>query len=180
MNRRVAIVFSVSFAAGAAIYAAMVGWSLPAIQSGAAGLAPFDLRPAGYSAAEAQAFVDALTPEARALYLGSQHWLDTFYPGLLGLMLFSGIVLLAPFRWRWILSLSAIPGTVSDWIENLLVARMLRQEGPLPAELVDAASLATVIKSACTTIALLLLLILFVAWLYRKWRGHTGGSNIGA
>jgi hypothetical protein len=173
VNRVLAIIFWGSLAAGAGVYAAMVGWSLPIIQSGAAGLVPFDLRPAGYSAAEAQAFMDALTPEARALYLGRQHWLDTVYPGLLGLMLFSGIAMLAPSRWRWVLGLTSVPGTVSDWIENLLVARMLRQEGQLPAELVDAASLATVIKSVCTTVALVLLLLLFLAWLYRKWRRNS-------
>lgn len=173
MNRLFAITFWVSLATAAAVYAVIVGWSLPAIQAGAAGLLPFDLRPTGYTIAEAQAFVDALTPEARALYLGPQHWLDAIYPALLGLMTFSGIVLLAPLRWRWILCLAAIPGTVSDWAENLLVARMLRQEGPLPADLVEAASLATVTKSACTTIALVLLLLLFLAWLYRKWRRNS-------
>ncbi len=169
MNRFLAIVFWVSLVAGGTVYAAMVGWSLPAIQSGAAGLVPFDLRPAGYNTDEAQAFVDALTAEARALYLGPQHWLDTFYPGLLGLMLFSGIALLAPLRWRWVLGLAAIPGTVSDWTENMLVARLLRHDGALPADRVEAASLATVIKSVCTTIALVLLLLLFLGWLYRKW-----------
>lgn len=61
--------------------------TLPKISAAAEGLLPFDLRATGYSEAEAQAFLTALSPEGRALYQGTQHRLDTLYPPLLALVL---------------------------------------------------------------------------------------------
>ena len=61
-------------------------WAAPRIEAG--GLAPFDLRTQGYSFAEARAFLTALTPEGRAVYLGPQRVADTIFPvGFAGTMM---------------------------------------------------------------------------------------------
>ena len=175
MRRALIKLFWASLAAGAAVYSAMLTWTLPVITAQAGGLAPFDMRPGGYSTEEAQAFAAALTPEGRALYLGAQHWLDLAYPLLLGLALFSGIALLTPAalgRLKWLLPLTAVPATLFDWRENALVSRMLRQDGPLDPGLVAAASRATALKSAFSAVAMTLLLILLLIWLWRRWQAR--------
>ena len=64
------------FAATIGLYLVMLLWSLPKIAAEAGGLTPFDMRPGGYSLAEARAFLAALSPEGTAFYLGVQHRLD--------------------------------------------------------------------------------------------------------
>ncbi len=66
-------------AATVLVYAAMVFWSLPGVMAGAGGLVPFDMRPGGYSAEAARAFLAALDPAATARYLRVQHLLDTLF-----------------------------------------------------------------------------------------------------
>ena len=51
------VLFWTCFAAAMAIYIAMILWSLPVITEAAGGLAPFDMRPFGYTLADAQAFL---------------------------------------------------------------------------------------------------------------------------
>ena len=79
---------------------------------------PFDLRPLGYDADSAKAFLQHLSPAGRDFYLNVQHKLDTAYPALLALALASGIAALAPkgrSRWKWLLSATAFPGMVFDY-----------------------------------------------------------------
>ncbi len=101
------LAFWLLFAATLGVYATMLGWTLPAISAAAGGLPAFDMRPGGYSFDEAKAFLAALSPEGKALYLDVQHKLDTAYPGLLAATLFFAI---ARWRrkswgiWRWLLA----------------------------------------------------------------------------
>ncbi len=81
------LIFWIMFAVMLGVYLVMVLWSLPLLMADAGGLPAFDLRPAGYSHDEAQAFLAALSPEGRAFYLDVQQWLDTAYPALLGVVL---------------------------------------------------------------------------------------------
>jgi hypothetical protein len=61
VNRnRYAATFWTLFAITIAVYLTMVLWSLPHLREMAGGLAAFDLRPTGYSPAEAKAVVSAL------------------------------------------------------------------------------------------------------------------------
>lgn len=172
MTRALGIIFWVSLAAAAAVHAVMILWTLPAITRAAGGLSPFDLRPGGYSFAEAQAFLAALTPEGRHLYLDVQHKLDTAFPLLLAVALGSGLVRLAPAvlgRARWLLALLPVPGALFDYLENLMVGGMLRLNG-IDAEGVGAASLFTLLKSAFTGLAMTVFLSLAVYAAVRRWR----------
>jgi len=168
--------FWLLFAATLGVYATMLTWTLPAISAAASGLTPFDMRPLGYSFDEAKAFLAALSPDGRALYLNVQQRLDIAYPALLAATLFFAIWALAPAKWgplRWAVALIAFPGAAFDYLENAAVAVMLAA-GPkaLTPEMAAAASNWTVGKSATNTIAMVVLLVLLAAWGWRKRSGR--------
>jgi hypothetical protein len=163
-------------AATVLVYAAMVFWSLPGVMAGAGGLVPFDMRPGGYSAEAARAFLAALDPAATARYLRLQHLLDTLFPPLMAASM------ALPFWWLgagWPgllrAGLTALPvlAGLADWAENGLVRAMLLA-GPdgVSDGLIGWASLATVTKSALTASASVLLMILAGARLWRRWRAR--------
>ena len=165
-------VFWAVVVAAMAVYLAIVLWSLPLIQSDANGLTPFDLRPVGYSFAEAQAFLAALGERGRSQYLGPQHWLDLFYPGLLALALSLGFLRLFPLRWAVGFSAIAILAAVFDWREDALVSDMLETNlDALSSDLVSQASLMTVLKSGVSTIAMLILCLGLCLALWRRMKG---------
>src|SRR5438128_217060 len=94
------------------VYGVMLGWSLPTISNAAGGLAPFDMRPGGYSFAEAQTFLSALTTEGAEFYVNVQQRLDVAYPALITLTLFLSIAAMAPRlfgQWRWVMAAVALP-----------------------------------------------------------------------
>ncbi len=166
------IVFWLAFAATLTVYLIMVSWSLPRISDAAGGLPPFDLRPTGYSYQEAQNFLAAISPQGNAFYRNIQHRLDLVYPALLATALFLAILLLAPARpsWLgWLLALTAVPGAIFDWLENAAVTRMLLA-GPdrLTPQLADQASRWTLLKSAFSTLAMTILLVLLIVWVFRR------------
>jgi len=152
---------------------------LPRIAAAAGGLTPFDLRPAGYSLAEARAFVTALPPDAARFYMEVQQRLDTAYPALLALML--GIALWqfsrgAP-QWQRLAGVALCAATAGfDWLENARVAAML-QAGPegLTAPLAEAASRATLAKSVLGAAAMTVVLALALARLWQKMRRNRHG-----
>lgn len=157
------------FAAGAAVYAAMLLWTLPGIQAAAGGLAPFDMRPFGYSHAAAVEFLIALDPRGLALYLGPQKWLDLAYPALLGVFLAWSFVRLGPgILPRSILVIAAIAAAGFDYLENIRVRAMLLAGPEATTEAMAwAASLATLAKSGLVAFCLTALLALM---LWRGWR----------
>lgn len=118
---------------------------------------PFDLRPTGYSQAEAAALLEALGEAGRQFYLTRQIPLDTFYPGLLALTLISTL------RWRaarfgpTLMTRIGVPlailAATFDYLENLGIGLMLH--GGADPTLVQAASTATMVKSALTSAAVL-------------------------
>ncbi len=174
------LAFWLLFAATLAVYATMLAWTLPAISAAAGGLAPFDMRPSGYSFDEAKAFLTALSPEGKALYLTVQHKLDAAYPGLLAATLFFAIAALIPKawgRWRWLIALIAIPGALCDYLENAAVSVMLTAGADgLTPDMAATADRWTTGKSWATTVAMTVLLVLLVAWAWRmlaaKRRGY--------
>lgn len=150
---------------------------LAQISADAGGLLPFDLRQAGYGAAEARAFLAALSPKGRALYLGLQHQLDTVYPPLLALVLVWSYAALLPRAWAAVASLPALGGMGVDLIENTRVARILRMAQPDDV-LIAAASQATVAKAGLIWAALLaLVLALGYAGIRRLHRGRDTGTR---
>lgn len=174
MASKRAVTFWLLFAATLAVYAIMVGWSLPRISAAANGQVPFDMRPFGYSLDEARGFLVALPDDARQFYRGTQHLIDTLYPPLLAATLGLGIWALSPSSPRWLrpaLASLAVAGMVFDLAENWLVAGLLA----LPAASVDAqsvaaASSATILKSIFTTLAMTTLLLLTLGFAWRRWR----------
>lgn len=174
MRRGLIILFWISFAAAMAVYAAMVAWSLPKLTAQAGGLQPFDLRPLGYSAVEAQAFLVALPEEGKRFYLGTQHMLDSFYPPLLALCLSLGLWLMTA-RWRTgarlMLAVPPVLGMICDLGENHFIAALLSASTEsINDETVAAASIATVLKSIFTTVAMTALLVLTIIWGVRRWK----------
>lgn len=175
------IAYIILFSAALAVYLVIVLWSLPLIATEAGGMAPFDLRPAGYGFAETKDFLSALSEAGRAQYLGAQALLDWAYPALLALTLGIGTWhLLGTIRSGLRITLMAFPilTMVFDYLENARVrALLLADPGSLDAKAVSAASSATVLKSAVTSIAMLVLLIAIimrgVTWWRRRGRVRT-------
>lgn len=171
--------FWVLLCATVAVYALMVFWTLPGIADEAGGLVPFDMRPGGYDFDAARAFLTALSDTGRALYLGRQHWLDSFYPGLM-----AATVCLA----LWRLTPRAAPGWLRfgililpwaaagfDWLENALVRQLLlATPDAVTAQAVAAASRATLAKSVLTTIAAVVVLVLVLRRFWVRWRRRGG------
>ena len=170
------ILFWTCFAAAMAIYITMLGWSLQVITEAAGGLAPFDMRPSGYTLADAKAFLSAIDPETVKYYRNVQLTLDLFFPALFTISLVLGIYFMLPTWfgvWRWVVAALPLPIAAFDYLENALISVMLAS-GPekISADLVNAASRWTVLKSGFTTISILLLTALLVWWLVRRIQGQ--------
>ena len=174
------IAYWLLFVATFAVYAVMVGWTLPAISAAAGGLVPFDLRPSGYTFDAAKAFLAALSPDGKALYLGTQHRLDAAYPALLAATLYFAIAALAPpawRRWRWLAALVAVPGALFDYLENAAVTVMLNAGADgLTPDMVTTADRWTVYKSWASTFALSLVLVLLANWGWRRLTAKRRGE----
>ncbi len=162
------IAFWAVIAATLAIYLVMVIWSLPKVADAAGGLAPFDLRPLGYSEAEARAFLAALSDDGHRFYVDVQHRLDLAYPALLAASLSLCFARLIGSRTlRTALIAVALGGMAADYAENLMVGRMLTDPGvSAPADLIAYASAATVAKSVLSAAAMTALL---AAVVFRVW-----------
>ncbi len=162
--------FWTCFSIATVIYLIMVLWSLPLISAAAGGDIPFDMRPMGYSGEEARVFLTALSDEGRAFYLGTQHMLDSIYPGLLGMTLALGLMLV--YR-GWVAALGVILSggvAVADYLENRAVTAMLKAAPREVSDaMADAASGWTVLKSGLSTVVFLALLfgVLRIGW--RRW-----------
>ena len=99
------------------------------------GMTPFDIRPWGYSYAEARAFLEAIGAEGRAYYASPELILDAFYPPLYAVS--RGLALWwltmpgrigkapVPLKVRWALIAVPILMATLDVVENACVAVML-------------------------------------------------------
>lgn len=152
-----------------AVYLLMVLWSLPKIAGMAGGLLPFDLRPMGYSVADARTFLAALDDPARAFYRVVQHRLDLFFPGLLALSLILSFLRLAPRPLALALSAVVIAAAGFDHAENAAVAGLLSTQEPTDAA-IRTASCLTVLKSGFATIGLVAGLGLLLRAGWSRWR----------
>jgi hypothetical protein len=165
-----------------ALWAAMVFWTLAYLRQIAGNLAPFDLRPLGYTAEEAQALLHALSEIGRAYYADVQLPLDTAYPALYALS--RGLLLLwltapgrttaRPIQLPVRLALLALPVITAwfDYFENDGIAAMLKAGPQAGADLIARASLYTQAKSLAGMITevtcLVLLAIAFARWRRRR------------
>lgn len=147
--------------AALAVWLHLVLVLLPQLATLSAQGTPFDLRPFGYSIAEARAYVAQLSPAGLALYLGPVRLDDSIFPILLM------VALMLPLRGRgqaWFLP--ALAYGLADLGENIAVARILRAGSEMAASDVLTASTLTEVKFAGFGLALVLAL-----WsLWQKWR----------
>ena len=144
-------------------YAVLAGWFGPQVMAAAGGLMPFDLRLTGYTLAEAQVYLQALTPAGRDLYLGPIRVNDTIFPILFALTLW------LPLRGRnRLLSLPALAYGLLDLAENHAVAGLLQIGPEVRAGAVAMASMLTVTKYAVASVAIAL--ALWGLWRHRRQR----------
>lgn len=124
----------------------------------AGGLMPFDMRPTGYSVAEATRYLEALTDGGRTLIRGPVAFWDTVFPVALSLFLALTCGALGG-RLGWLGALAALAYGGADLAENAAVLRLV--EGGLPVDplTVTGASTLTMAKFALLMLACLLYLL---------------------
>jgi hypothetical protein len=154
----------------------MVLGTLPHLQQMAGGLTPFDLRPNGYTAEEAQALLAALGTAGRDFYLNVQLRIDLIYPAshfvsraaLLWWLTKPGRIARAPIALplRAVLLMVPFVVMIADYAENQGIAAMLHAQTP-DAGLVMRTSLETQIKSLASFVTELAVILLGSAALVR-------------
>lgn len=131
---------------------------------------PFDLRPTGYSQADAAVLLEALGDAGRHYYLMRQLPLDTLYPALLALTLISTLRWHAAKFGPTLMTRIGVPLAILaasfDYLENLGIGLMLLV-GADPT-LVQATSAATMLKSALTSAAILAVVATLASVLLRR------------
>ncbi len=174
----VVVALIVSFA----LWGVMVFVTLAYLRRIAGGLAPFDLRPFGYTVEEARALLQALSEIGRAYYADVQLQLDTAYPALHALS--RGLLLLwltapgrtaeRPFPLPLRIALMALPLATAwfDYFENERIAQMLAAGPQVAADVVERASFWTQAKALAgattETICVVMAAIAFVRWRHRR------------
>lgn len=153
---------------GAILYTLMIKVTLAHIQD-ISGHPPFDMRPFGYAPTDAATLLSALGADGRAYYLRHQIPLDTLYPAMLSLTLIATIFW---FRQRMPNSklvrlgvVFSVGSALFDYLENLGISAMIWSWPNVSTSLVYAASTATIAKSALTTSAVVLVLIMGLLWM---------------
>ncbi len=166
----------------ATVYGLMLIWSLPTVSQAAGGLVPFDMRPTGYSFAEAKAFLAALSKNGTKFYLEVQQRLDLVYPALVSLTLLFAIVGLMPRwmgDWRWAAVLLTLPIAAFDYLENHAVASMLHGGAEsLTPQLVEWASRCSVLKASFTMLSGSILVLLLLAKVVGSLARRLGTATI--
>ncbi|WP_298835514.1 hypothetical protein [uncultured Roseobacter sp.] len=167
LSKHIGIIAVGSGLIGASIYLLMINITLVHIEA-VSGHFPFDMRPFGYGSTEAATLLGALGAEGRAYYLSHQIALDTLYPAMLTLTLIATICWFGqrmPNRKlvRFGIALS-VGSALFDYVENLGIAAMIWSWPEVSVPLVFATSTATILKSAFTTVAVLLTLLVGFSW----------------
>jgi hypothetical protein len=164
-----------------ALWSAMVFGTLAHLSGLAGGLTPFDMRPFGYTRADASEFLGAIGEQGIDFYKRVQLRLDLVYPALYALSRALAIWWLTqpgriagrsvPIVLRGALLLAPVLAMIFDYRENALISAMLAAGTAVAADLVGAASLATQIKSFAGTLteltAIMLAATAFVGWRQR-------------
>ncbi|MFT4715755.1 MAG: hypothetical protein ACI861_001180 [Paracoccaceae bacterium] len=130
------------------------------------GLLSFDFRSAGYSYAEAQAFLSSLTPAGTEYYLNTVLRIDAVFPALLTMVLAIIILHLTQVSEPLLRAFVAVPPFAYagfDYWENALVRQMLQFPGDqLPETLVSLASGATMSKFVALVVSAVIVFGLLV------------------
>lgn len=159
--------------AAAGFYLLMIFGTLAHLET-LSGLRPFDMRPGGYSAEQANSLIDALESSGRRYYLTRQIPLDLVYPALMALTLISS------FKWLGSRGVSqklvqigtwfSIAAAIADYLEIAGICLMILSWPEISANTVLAASVASIAKSGFTTTAVLIVLLGIGSWALKKKR----------
>jgi hypothetical protein len=143
----------------------------------AGGMTPFDIRPRGYSYAEASAFLEAIGSQGRRYYANPELIIDTFYPPLYAVsrglamwwLTMPGRVREAPLPLKVRYALIAVPVLMAslDLFENGCIAVMLWTWPDLSNGLVEVSSFVTQMKIVAGVLTEALMGALAVIWLMR-------------
>ena len=161
--------------AACGIYLLMIYITLAHIEA-LSGLRPFDMRPSGYSAEQANSLLTALGSSGRRYYLTRQIPPDLAYPALMALTLVSLL--------KWLGSRGAnhkliqtgiwfsIGAAIADYLENVGICLMILSWSETSANTVLAASVASIVKSGLTMAAVLTVLLVAVFWAFKRIRSY--------
>jgi hypothetical protein len=168
------------------MWAVMFFGTLAHLQRLAGGAAPFDIRPLGYSYAEARAFLEAIGSAGRAYYLNPELVLDSFYPPFYAVSRALALWWLTmpgrvrteavPASLRWTLVAIPIVMACLDGVENISIAKMIWTWPDLSPDLVQLASLATrskLLLGALTELAMAVLAAIAVL----RWQWVSAGAK---
>lgn len=161
------------FVLAMAVYLLMLLVTIPRVQSHAPDAALFDLSPAGYSHSQAMTLLESLGPAGRGAYLFPQLALDFVYPGLFAICFSLMLIWVYSKRVRSdskFLYLAILPalGGLFDYVENILIIRMITTFPDVTEGLVSVASGATLLKSAFSTASFLVLFLGFALLLKKR------------
>ena len=144
------------------------------------GTQAFDLKTFGYSQEEATSMIQNLDQSTIDFYIFPQLLLlDILYPILLGLFLstliirLSNLIELSPNRIYSNLFILPFIAMFIDYLENSMILVMISNPEEISSGLIKVASIFTQMKAAFTTMSWLVILILFVIWLTKKWKNKT-------
>ena len=158
-----------------ALYLALVWLTVTRLMPESGGLMPLDGRLLGYTPVDVLAFLDALSDEGRAVYLGPVRSVDTAFPLALGLWIAALIWRRTRglFAWsRIVMMLPAGGYTLMDLCENALVADLLRAgAGGLDVGTARLASEFTITKYAMLGIALGVIVAVLLGGRRRRQEG---------
>lgn len=155
-----------------AVYLLMLLVTIPRVQRYAPDTALFDLSPAGYSHSQAMTLLETLGHDGRGAYLFPQLAIDFIYPGLFAICFSLMFIWVYSKRIRSdskFLYLAALPvfGGIFDYVENILIIRMIMTFPDVSKGLVSVASGFTLLKSAFSTASFLMLILGFLFLLKR-------------
>ncbi|MEY8120768.1 hypothetical protein AB9F26_21480 [Falsihalocynthiibacter sp. BN13B15] len=163
-----------SFAASG-IYLLMIFITLAHIET-LSGLRPFDMRPGGYSAEQANSLLSALGSSGRRYYLTRQIPLDLAYPALMALTLVSLL------KWLGLRGVDrklvqigiwfSIGAAIGDYLENIGICLMILSWPEISANTVPVASVASIVKSGLTMAAFVSVLLAVVFWAFKRISGR--------
>jgi len=160
------------------LYAVMMFGTLAQVSALADGVTPFDLRPFGYTLGEARELLELLGEEGRNYYSRVHLAVDAVYPATYAVSRALALWWLTtprrlcdrilPMRMRVGLLVPPVVAGGLDYLENWHIAAMLDAGPRLTAELVDAASMATIGKLHAGLLTEVVLVVLasavFVCW----------------
>lgn len=146
----------------ASLYVLMITVTLAQIQT-LSGHVPFDMRPSGYGPKDAAVLLESLGAVGREYYLSRQIPLDTLYPAMLALTLVATILWfgrrMSNRRLIHIGVALSISSALLDYAENLGIVAMIWSWPEVSVPLVYAVSMATILKSGATTLAVVFVVL---------------------